>query len=37
MLGKSTVVLNSPEIINEYLEKRAANTSDRVRSPVFEL
>ncbi|PIL29142.1 cytochrome P450 [Ganoderma sinense ZZ0214-1] len=37
MLGKSTVVLNSPEIINEYLEKRAANTSNRVQSPVFEL
>ncbi|KAI1792474.1 cytochrome P450 [Ganoderma leucocontextum] len=37
ILGTSTVVLGSPAIINEYLEKRAVNTSDRVQSPVFDM
>ena len=37
ILGKSTVVLGSPQIIQEYLEKRAGNTSDRVQTPVFDL
>ncbi|PIL29172.1 cytochrome P450 [Ganoderma sinense ZZ0214-1] len=37
IFGKSTVVLGSPGIIHEYLEKRATNTSDRVQTPVFEM
>lgn len=35
--GKSTVVLGSAEVVQEYLGKRAANTSDRDRSPMIEL
>ncbi|KAI1792480.1 O-methylsterigmatocystin oxidoreductase [Ganoderma leucocontextum] len=37
MLGQSIIVLGSLEIINEYLEKRASNTSDRPQSPIIEL
>ena len=29
LLGRSFIVLNSPEAINELLEKRSANYSDR--------
>ena len=31
------IVLGSPEIINEYLEKRASNTSDRPQTPIIDL
>ncbi|PIL29136.1 cytochrome P450 [Ganoderma sinense ZZ0214-1] len=36
-LGQSMIVLGSPEIINEYLEKRASNTSDRPQTPIINL
>ncbi|KAM5532989.1 hypothetical protein V8D89_013331 [Ganoderma adspersum] len=37
ILGRSTIILGSPELIRESLEKRAANTSDRPQVPVIEL
>ncbi|KAI1782834.1 cytochrome P450 [Ganoderma leucocontextum] len=37
VLGQSIVVLGSAEAIFEYLDKRSANTSDRVQSPMIEL
>ena len=32
-LGQHNLILDSPAVITEFLEKRAANTSDRVLSP----
>ncbi|KAI1792486.1 cytochrome P450 [Ganoderma leucocontextum] len=37
VLGQPIVVLGSAEAIFEYLDKRSANTSDRVQSPMIEL
>ena len=37
ILGRSTVILGKSEIIREFLEKRAANTSDRPQVPTIEL
>ncbi|TBU24746.1 cytochrome P450 [Dichomitus squalens] len=37
VFGQSTVVLGSADVIHQYLEKRAANTSDRKQSPMIEL
>lgn len=37
VLGQSVVVLGSPEAIFECLDKRSANTSDRVQTPMTEL
>ncbi|PIL29133.1 cytochrome P450 [Ganoderma sinense ZZ0214-1] len=37
VLGRSIVVLNSAESIFEYLDKRSANTSNRVQTPMVEL
>ncbi|KAI1782833.1 cytochrome P450 [Ganoderma leucocontextum] len=37
ILGRSTVILGSPEVVRECLEKRAANTSDRPQVPVIKL
>ncbi|TFK92562.1 cytochrome P450 [Polyporus arcularius HHB13444] len=37
ILNKHIVVLGNPEIIAEYLDKRAANTSDRERTIMLEL
>ncbi|TBU24770.1 cytochrome P450 [Dichomitus squalens] len=37
VLGQHIVVLGSAQAIYEYLEKRSANTSDRVQSPMIEL
>ncbi|KAI1790200.1 O-methylsterigmatocystin oxidoreductase [Ganoderma leucocontextum] len=36
-LGQHNLILGSPAVITEYLEKRAANTSDRVVSPSIAL
>lgn len=36
-LGQHTIVLNGPAAISEFLEKRAANTSDRLVTPVIRL
>ncbi|RPD76141.1 cytochrome P450 [Lentinus tigrinus ALCF2SS1-7] len=36
-LGQSTLVLGSPEVINEYLDKRSSITSDRQQTPLIEL
>ncbi|KAH9912855.1 O-methylsterigmatocystin oxidoreductase [Epithele typhae] len=37
VMGQRTIVLNSPEAISEFLEKRAANTSDRLVTPMVRL
>ena len=37
VLGQSIVVLGSADVVKEYLDKRAANTSDRVQTPMIEL
>ncbi|TBU24748.1 cytochrome P450 [Dichomitus squalens] len=37
MFGQSMIVLGSAEIIHQFLEKRAANTSNRKQSPMIEL
>ncbi|TBU36865.1 cytochrome P450 [Dichomitus squalens] len=37
VLGQHIVVLGSAQAIYDYLEKRSANTSDRVQSPMIEL
>ncbi|RPD61613.1 hypothetical protein L227DRAFT_55550 [Lentinus tigrinus ALCF2SS1-6] len=35
--GVHIVVLGSPEVIFEYLDKRSVNTSDREHTPLIEL
>ena len=37
VLGQSIVVLGSSGAIVKYLDKRSANTSSRVQSPMIEL
>ncbi|OSD07442.1 cytochrome P450 [Trametes coccinea BRFM310] len=37
VLGAPMVVLGSPELIDEFLEKRSANTSDRIKTPLISL
>ncbi|KAM5536777.1 hypothetical protein V8D89_009495 [Ganoderma adspersum] len=37
VLGQSIMVLGSPEVIFEYLDKRSANTSSRAQTPMIEL
>ncbi|EJF61749.1 hypothetical protein DICSQDRAFT_22143, partial [Dichomitus squalens LYAD-421 SS1] len=37
VFGQHVVVLGSPEIILEYLEKGSLNTSDRKQTPVLSL
>ncbi|TBU63516.1 O-methylsterigmatocystin oxidoreductase [Dichomitus squalens] len=37
VLGQHIVVLGSAQAIYDYLDKRSANTSDRVQSPMIEL
>ena len=37
VLGQSIVVLGSPDVIFDFLEKRSANTSDRQTSIVMEM
>ncbi|KAI8994216.1 cytochrome P450 [Trametes punicea] len=37
VLGRPMVVLSSPGIIDEFLEKRSANTSDRVKTALIPL
>ncbi|KAI0697650.1 cytochrome P450 [Cerioporus squamosus] len=37
LLGQSFVVLNDADVIDEILEKRSANTSDRKTTPLIEL
>lgn len=37
VLGQSIMVIGSPEAMFEYLDKRSANTSDRVQTPMIEL
>ena len=37
VLGQSMVVLNSAAVIDEYLEKRSAITSDRKQTPLIAL
>ncbi|KAI9058130.1 cytochrome P450 [Trametes sanguinea] len=37
VLGAPMIVLGSPELIDEFLEKRSANTSDRVKTPLISL
>ena len=37
VLGQSMVVLGSADAIFEYLDKRSANTSDRIQTPMIEL
>ncbi|KAI0767313.1 CyP450 monooxygenase [Fomes fomentarius] len=37
VLGRHILVLGSAEVISEYLEKRAANSSDRAYTPLVEL
>ncbi|KAM5536771.1 hypothetical protein V8D89_009489 [Ganoderma adspersum] len=36
-LGQSTIVLGGPEVVNEYLEKRASSTSDRPQTSMIDL
>ena len=36
-MGRSFVVLGNAEVVLEYLEKRSANTSDRIDSPLTEV
>ncbi|KAI0730576.1 cytochrome P450 [Earliella scabrosa] len=37
ILGRHYVVLGSADVIMEYLDKRSANTSDRIRTPLLDL
>lgn len=37
ILGHSTIVLGSAEVMTHYLDKRSANTSDRKQTPLIEL
>ncbi|KAI0697627.1 cytochrome P450 [Cerioporus squamosus] len=37
ILGHSTVILGSAEVMTRYLDKRSANTSDRKQTPLIEL
>ncbi|KAI0647837.1 cytochrome P450 [Trametes meyenii] len=37
VLGQPIVVLSKPELLLEFLEKRAANSSDRTQSPLIKL
>ncbi|KAI0697621.1 cytochrome P450 [Cerioporus squamosus] len=37
IMGKSILVLDTPRAVTAFLEKKAANTSDRTQSPMIEL
>ena len=37
ILGQSIMVLGSPDVITEFLEKHSANTSNRVQTPLIDL
>lgn len=37
MFGQDMIVLGSPEVIFEMLDKRSANTSDRKQTPSISL
>lgn len=37
VLGQSTVVLGSANVMTEYLNKNSVNTSDRKQTPLIEL
>lgn len=37
VLGETFVVLNDAALIDEYLEKRSANTSDRTQTPLLKM
>ena len=37
VLGQSIVVLGDADVVDEFLDKRSANTSDRAESQIVEL